>query len=48
MFIPAGGYLLNTVEFGTAPDVFVEHGGSIRSCGLMSHSVRAKSGATAK
>ena len=31
MFIPAGGYLLNTVEFGTAPNVFVAHGGWVGS-----------------
>lgn len=31
MFVPAGGYLLNTVEFGTAPDTFVAHGGWVGS-----------------
>lgn len=27
MFIPAGGYLLNAVQFGSGADVFVAHGG---------------------
>lgn len=31
MFVPAGGYLLNTVEFGTGPDTFVAHGGWVGS-----------------
>jgi pimeloyl-ACP methyl ester carboxylesterase len=31
MFIPAGGYLLNTVEFGTGSNTFVAHGGWVGS-----------------
>jgi pimeloyl-ACP methyl ester carboxylesterase len=31
MFVPAGGHLLNTVEFGTGPDTFVAHGGWVGS-----------------
>ena len=31
MFIPAGGHLLNTVEFGDGPRTFVAHGGWVGS-----------------
>lgn len=31
MFIPTGGYLLNTVQFGNGPDTFVAHGGWVGS-----------------
>lgn len=31
VFVPAGGYLLNTVEFGAGPDTFVAHGGWVGS-----------------
>ncbi len=31
MFVPAGGYLLNTVAFGTGPHTFVAHGGWVGS-----------------
>jgi 3-oxoadipate enol-lactonase len=31
MFVPAGGYLLNTVQFGAGRDTFVAHGGWVGS-----------------